>query len=120
MRRTITIVGSSSAISEPWGRMLGSSELEGGRGFEPTDQNFALTDSGRLWQVFASRIRVEQDAVVLEASRIIRQTVKTQAATELLRSWRKGDETEQHSTLEFLRTALDEHRVPGTKLFEQE
>jgi hypothetical protein len=38
---------------------------------------------------------------------------------ELLRTWRRGDQTEMQSTLEFLRTALDENRLPGTKLFEQ-
>ena len=119
MTRAITIVGSSVPINEPWARSLGPSALVGGRGIEPTDQNFALTDSGRVWQVVASRIRGEQDAVVLETSRITRQAAKTQAAIELLRSWREGDPTEQRSTLEFLRTALNENRVPGSKLFER-
>jgi hypothetical protein len=114
----MTIVGSSGAINEPWAMRFGPSDLFESRGLESADQNFALTDSGRLWQVVASRTRTEQDTVTLETSRILRQAAKTQAAIELLRSWREGDQAEQRSTLEFLRTALDENRIPGTKLFE--
>jgi hypothetical protein len=117
--RAIAIVGSSVAINEPWSRGFGASDLLGGRGFEPADQNFALTDSGRLWQVVALRTWAEQDALALEASRIVRPAAKTRAAIEVLRSWREGDQTEQRSTLEFLRTALDGNRLPGTKLFER-
>jgi hypothetical protein len=117
--RAITIVGSSVAINEPWAGRFGASDLLGGRGFEPADQNFALSDSGCLWQIVASRTRAEQEALALKASRIVRQAAKTRAAIELLRSWRGGDQTEQRSTLEFLRTALDENRVPGSKLFER-
>jgi hypothetical protein len=118
--RSITVVGSSGAINEPWAMRFGPSDLLESRGFEFADQNFALTDSGQLWQAVASRIRAEQDAVALETSRILRQAAKRQAAIELLRSWRQGDQAEHRSTLEFLRTALDENRMPGTKLFESE
>lgn len=120
MKRAITIVGSSVAINEPWASRLPPPHVMRGRGLELADQNFALTDSGRLWELVASRIQGEQDAVASEAWRITRQAAKTRAAIELLRSWREGDQTEQRSTLEFLRTALDENRVPGTKLFERE
>ena len=119
MTGAIAIVGSSAAINEPWAGRFGASDLLGGRGFEPADQNFALTDSGRLSQVVASRTRAEQDVLDLRIPWIAPQAARTRAAIELLRSWRGGDQTEQRSTLEFLRTALDENRVPGSKLFER-
>jgi hypothetical protein len=115
--RTITtIVGSSVAIHDPWAAMFRPSDWSDRPEF--ADQNFAVTDSGRLWEVIASRTRVEQDALALETSRILRQAAKTRAAIELLRSWREGDQAELRSTLEFLKTALDENRIPGSKLFE--
>lgn len=119
MTHSITIVGSSVAINEPWARRFGPPDLMVEDGFELADQNFALTDSGYLWQVIASRSRAEQDTAVSETWRILRQAAQIRAAMELLRSWREGDQTEQGSTLEFLKTALDENRAPGTKLFEK-
>jgi hypothetical protein len=86
---------------------------------ELADQNFALTDSGFLWQVAACRRRAEQYTSASDAWRILRHAAKTRAALELLRSWREGDLQEQGETLDFLKTALDENRVPGNKLFER-
>lgn len=111
MTRAVTIIGSSGAINEPWA----PSDLFESRGLESADQNFALTDSGRLWP---SRSRTEQDTVTSDTSRILRRAAKTQASIELLRSWREGEQAEQRSTLEFLRTSLDKNRIPGSKLFE--
>ena len=34
-----------------------------------------------------------------------------------LRSWREGDEPEQHNTSEYLKQALDENRLSERKLF---
>jgi hypothetical protein len=115
--RAVTIVGSSVAIDEPWGKRFGPPDLLEARVFELVDQNFALSDSGRLWQVAASQTLAEQTAAAFQRSQIIRHAAKTRAAIELLRSWREGDEAEQRSTLEFLRTALDGNRIPGIKLF---
>ena len=39
------------------------------------------------------------------------------AAIQLLRSWRDGDENEQRETWEYLRQALDEDRLSHRKLF---
>ncbi len=40
-----------------------------------------------------------------------------QALIQLLRSWREGDEQEQHSTWEYLKQALDEDRLSERTLF---
>lgn len=45
------------------------------------------------------------------------QIRKNQAAIELLRSWRHGDEQEQRETLAYLKRALDEDRLSNRKLF---
>lgn len=39
------------------------------------------------------------------------------AAIQLLRSWREGDEQEQQETWDYLRKALDEDRLSERKLF---
>ncbi len=39
------------------------------------------------------------------------------AAIQLLRSWREGDEQEQRETWDYLRYALDEDRLSERKLF---
>lgn len=118
MTRAIAIVGSSVAIDEPWGNRFGLVDHLEADAPELTDQNFALTGSGHLWRVVASGTLTEGSVVTMEASRIARQTAKTRAAIELLRSWRGGDQAEQRGTLEFLKTALNENRIPGTKLFD--
>jgi hypothetical protein len=46
-----------------------------------------------------------------------KQIQKNQAAIELLRSWRQGDEQEQRETLAYLKRALDEDRLSDRKLF---
>ena len=45
------------------------------------------------------------------------QVRKYQAAIQLLRSWRLGDEQEQRETLAYLKRALDEDRLSDRKLF---
>ena len=90
------------------------------RVFETREQNFALTVSGNLRQLIASRLQEEQEIIALNESRVASQEVKTRVVIELLRSWRKGDETEQRDTLEYLKTALDKNRIRGSKQFEQE
>lgn len=120
MTRTITIVGSSAAVNEPWAGLFVPSLKTELRDLETRDQNFALTVSGGLWQVVASRLWEEQEAITRTESRVVSPEVKARTAIELLRSWREGDEREQRDTLEYLRTALDENRIRGSKLFEQE
>jgi hypothetical protein len=46
-----------------------------------------------------------------------KQRQKNQAAIELLRSWRQGDEQEQQETLAYLKRALDEDRLSDRKHF---
>ena len=43
------------------------------------------------------------------------QIEKNQAAIQLLRSWREGDEQEQRETWEYLKKALDEDRLSDRK-----
>jgi hypothetical protein len=102
----ITIVGSSVAINEAFAPRFA---LVLPHMLERDDENFAITDSGRLWQIVASQTQSEQNALA-----------KKHTAIELLQSWRAGNPTEQRSTLEFLKTALDENRTSGNKLFERD
>ncbi len=46
-----------------------------------------------------------------------KQMQKNQAAIELLRSWRQGDEQEQQETLAYLKRVLDEDRLSDRKRF---
>lgn len=45
------------------------------------------------------------------------QQQQNQAAIELLKAWREGDEEEQKDTWSYLKTALDEDRLSDRKLF---
>lgn len=45
------------------------------------------------------------------------QRVKNEAAIQLLRSWRTGDEQEQRETWQYLKRVLDEDRLSNRKLF---
>lgn len=48
---------------------------------------------------------------------MVRRTPDASAITELMQKLLEGDDAEQRETFEFLRTALDEGRPPGYKLF---
>jgi hypothetical protein len=51
---------------------------------------------------------------------LVAQRMKNEAAIQLLREWREGsesDEQEQRETWEYLKQALDEHRLSARKLF---
>jgi hypothetical protein len=55
--------------------------------------------------------------IVAKERQLTKQMQKNQAAIELLRSWRQGDEQEQRETLAYLKRALDEDRLSDRKLF---
>jgi hypothetical protein len=52
-----------------------------------------------------------------DAQERLDQIQKNQAAIQLLRLWREGDEQEQRETWEYLERVLDEDRLSNRKLF---
>ena len=92
-----------------------------------SDQSIGVSDS---YHYLRDQLRValaEYDFVVDNPRRKLQivakereqtqQMRKNQAAIELLRSWRQGDEQEQRETLAYLKRVLDEDRLSDRKLF---
>ena len=59
------------------------------------------------------------DATITESSRkaLAAQRIKNEAAIQLLRLWRTGDEQEQQETWQYLKRVLDEDRLSNRRLF---
>lgn len=87
-------------------------------------QSASVTASGQLWQR-ALTLLEHINTPVLPSHGLNetpkryyeKQIQKNSALIQLLKSWREGDEQEQHETLEYLKQSLDEDRPSDRKLF---
>jgi hypothetical protein len=75
-----------------------------------------LQDALASYDVVVNNPRRKLQIVAKERQQT-KQMQKNQAAIELLRSWRQGDEQEQRETLAYLKRVLDEDRLSDRKLF---
>jgi hypothetical protein len=87
-------------------------------------QSSSVTRSGFLWLQTLARMANDAPFTVSQSDikdnelhQSAAQGQKNRALIQLLRSWREGDEQEQHNTWEYLREALDEDRLSERKLF---
>jgi hypothetical protein len=83
-------------------------------------QSPAVTLSGHLWErALADTVNdnVRYEVSKTETDHNPEQIQKKTELIQLLRSWREGDEQEQHDTWEYLKRALDEDRLSDRKLF---
>jgi len=91
------------------------------------DQSMGVSDSYHDLRELLQAALAAYDAVINNPKRKLqivakerqqtKQMQKNQAAIELLRSWRQGDEQEQRETLAYLKRVLDEDRLSDRKLF---
>jgi hypothetical protein len=91
------------------------------------DQSIGVSDSYHYLRDQLQAALAEYDVVVNNPRQKLQivakereqtqQMRKNQAAIELLRSWRQGDEQEQRETLAYLKRVLDEDRLSDRKLF---
>ncbi len=87
-------------------------------------QSSSVTSSGHLWQQRLIGLMSENPPIVsedkwdrTEIGLSPERVQKNLALSQLLKSWREGDEKEQRDTMQYLRKALDEDRLSDRELF---
>jgi len=93
-------------------------------GYSVARQSSSVTSSGHLWQQRLIGLMSENPPIVsedkwdrTEIGLSPERVQKNLALSQLLKSWREGDEKEQRDTMQYLRKALDEDRLSDRKLF---
>ncbi|HKV59230.1 MAG TPA: hypothetical protein VJO32_13150 [Ktedonobacteraceae bacterium] len=98
--------------------------IPGIQSYQTEPQSASVTVNGYLWQqkvAATESISPQVTPVNLQKEMKPRSQdeflQKKRDLIQLLKSWREGDEQEQHETLEYLKQALDENRFSDRKLF---
>ncbi len=120
-----TSISNSRAAHEPFIGTFGTGMPFSGLSHSLQEaQSSSVTSSGSLWLQTLARLAYEPSRAAYRNEieykahpQSATQSEKNRALIQLLRSWREGDEQEQHSTWEYLKRALDEDRLSERKLF---
>lgn len=98
--------------------------IAGIQSYQTEPQSASVTINGYLWQ--QKLAATESISTQVMPTNLLKEMKphsqnerlqKKRDLIQLLKSWREGDEQEQHETLEYLKQALDENRFSDRKLF---
>ena len=98
--------------------------IPGIQSYQTEPQSASVTINGYLWQQkLAATESISTQVTPINLLNEVKphsqneHLQKKRDLIQLLKSWREGNEQEQHETLEYLKQALDENRLSDRKLF---
>ena len=116
----LTFANPENGISELLRRMAvnsGSPSTDVGLGIELIRRMLAERDVAVSFAWLSASPLIDVTAKEFITDNYRSMAARNESAIQLLRSWRAGDEKEQHETWEYLKRALDEDRSSERKLF---